>query len=88
MAAPGFQTWGGNCGANVLTGGATQKFDAIRVGVLFNAIGVFFINVGFCMFNNDNLLFFARELFFFLIIAIGRFICCSFRLQGSKGWAI
>ena len=62
MAAPGFQTWGGNCGAKVFTGGAMQKFDAIRVSVPFDAICVLFINIGFCMFN--KLIFFATELSF------------------------
>ena len=53
---------GGNCGAKVFTGGAMQKFDAIRVTVPFDAICVLFINIGFCMFN--KLIFFATELSF------------------------
>ena len=42
--------------------GAMQKFYAIRVSVLFDAICVLFINIGFCMFS--KLIFFAIELFF------------------------
>ena len=53
---------GGNCGAKVLTGEAMQKFNAIRVSVLFNAICILFINIGFFMFN--KLIFFAIELVF------------------------
>ena len=77
-----FKLGGATAGRSSWMGGAMQKFNAIRVSVLFNAICVLFINIGFCMFN--KLIFFSTELFFFLISAIGRFICCSFRLQGRK----
>ena len=58
-----------------------QKFNAIRVSVLFNAICVLFINIGFCMFN--KLIYYATEPFF-KISAIGRFIYYSFRHRWRK----
>ena len=67
MAAPGFQTWGGDRGASVLAGGQRKNSTFTRVSVLF-------LNVGFLKFKNDKSIFFALRVAYFSDYNIQKYI--------------
>ena len=64
VAAPGFQTWGGNCGAKVLTGGGNAKTQRDSRKRTFQSNLHTFHKCSFCMFNNNMLIFFVQNCFF------------------------